>query len=150
MSLLSKQIGAYVDELLETNAEIVHNDAADAFLTEHESMLDEYLIGIVRRYMRAEIKARSQAPSGPLGQGVLFAGLPAAITIREGVTKPLPVCTRLDLHAGRSVKVANIEHASAALEAYDADVESLAPHMPTDRTTVTQAAKSLKRRAKTG
>lgn len=136
MSLLSKSINRYVEELLAGGAEIVHAEAAGRFIAGHGDVIGFHVEEIVAAQIASYIKSRSQAPAPPLGQGVLFAGLPAAVTVRDGVTKPIKLCTRVDLAAGRALKVDNIEAAQAALKAYDFDCRQLLPHMTDDQVTV--------------
>jgi len=136
MSLLSKSIARYVDELLAGQQEIVHGDAADTFIAKHGDVIGFHVEDLVRREIVSAIKERSQVPAPPLGQGLLFTGLPAAVTVRDGVTKPIKLCTRTDLAAGRDVKVDNIAAAQAALVAYDDDCDVLLSFMHNDDTTV--------------
>lgn len=141
MSTLSKSISSYVDRLLASDVEIVHADAADLFIRQHGDVIGFHVEAIVAREIAAEIKKRSQAPAPPLGQGVLFAGLPAAVTVRPGVTKPIRLCTRADLLAGLEQKDHNIAAAVSARLAYLADLDELLPHMD-EATTVTDVLRS--------
>lgn len=143
MSLLTKSIDHYVDDLLASGEDIVHGEAADVFIAAHSDVIGEHVGDLVRREICAAIKKRSQAPAPPMGQGVLFAGLPAAVTIADGITRPIDRCTRADLALGRGVKVDNISAAIAALDAYDTDVARLIPFMGDDETTVGQIVHRL-------
>ena len=143
MSLLSKSINRYVEGLLAGGEEIVHADAAQQFIADHDGVIGAHVTELVASQITAYIKARSQAPAPPLGQGVLFAGLPAAVTVRDGVTKPISVCTRGDLVAGRVVKVDNIAAAQAALKAYDLECRLLLPHMTDDEITVDEVVRRV-------
>lgn len=139
MSILTKEIGRYVDNLLDTSDEIVHNEAADDFIDAHADLLDDYVIGLIRRYIKDEIKKRTQVTCPPLGQGVLFAGLPAAVTVADGRTKPLRSCTWSDLQVGRQYKVENIDFAREALRLYDEDLALLRDDMEGREVTVADA-----------
>jgi hypothetical protein len=134
MSTLSRSIGEYVDQLLHADEEIVHADAAALFIRQHGDVIGFHVEAIVAKQISAEIKRRSQAPAPPLGQGVLFAGLPAAVTVRPGVTKPIMRCTRDDLMAGLEQKDANITAAVGARLAYLADLDRLLPQMAAEST----------------
>lgn len=143
MSTLRKEIRYYIDGLLTAGADIVHRDAAQDFVKGHGDVIGFHIEGIVADYIVRELKARSQEPAKTLGQGVLFHGLPAAITIADGVTRPIRCCTRADLTAGREFKVGNIAAARAALKAYDQDLARLMPLMDDDSVTVEDVAQRL-------
>ncbi len=145
MSTLSKSISDYVGELLAGDAEIVHADAAERFIRQHGDVIGFHVESIVARQIGAEIKRRSQAPAPPLGQGLLFGGLPAAVTVRAGVTKPVMRCTRDDLMAGLEQKDANISAAVGARLAYLADLDRLLPHMDDDTTVADVLRTGIKR-----
>ena len=143
-SLLANSIRSYVDGLLDGDDEIVHRDAARDFIAANPGMVDAHLTQLVEREITAMLKERSQPPAPPMGQGVLFRGLPAAITVRDGVTKPLRKCTRDDLLAGRNFKVGNIEAAREALRRYDDDLDTLLPLLTDDVSTVADAIARLR------
>ena len=143
MSILTKEIGRYVDDLLDTTDEIVHNEAADDFIDAHSDLLDDYVIGLIRRYIKDEIKKRTQVAAPALGQGVLFAGLPAAVTVADGRTKPLRSCTWVDLQVGRQYKVENIDFARESLRLYDEDLALLRADMEGGDVTVAEALPSI-------
>lgn len=143
MSILTKEIGRYVDTLLDTTDEIVHNDAADDFIDAHADLLDDYVISVIRRYIKDEIKKRTQVAAPAFGQGVLFAGLPAAVTVADGRTKPLRSCTWSDLQVGRQYKVENIEFARESLRLFDEDLALLHDSMQGTELTVAQALPAL-------
>jgi hypothetical protein len=153
MTLLTKSIDHYVDELLGGDDDIVHVEAVAAFIAKNEEIIALHVGEIVRRAIGQSIKRRSTVPPPPRAdQGVLFPGFPAALTVSAGVTRPIGHCTRADLQAARNVKVDGIAAAEgwvasgkARLEAYDADVRRLAPFMPDDTTTVDEAARLLER-----
>lgn len=138
-NILSKEISRFVDHLLEVGDEIVHAEAAEDFVDDHEELVQQHFMQMVIRQITNEIKNRAQAPAKAFGQGVLFAGLPAAVTIAEGRTKPLKVCTWDDLQIGRTFREDNIANAREALLAYDNDLLTLAPVMESSGCTVEQA-----------
>lgn len=143
MSMLTKSIDRYVDELLATGDDVVHAEVADTFISMHGDVIGFHVEEIVRRAITQAIKKRAQTPAPPLGQGVLFRGLPAAVTISDGITRPIARCTRADLAAGRDMKVENISAAQAALKAYDYDIARIDPLLTSDDTTVGQIAHLL-------
>ena len=143
-NMLNKQIAESIDALLEAGDEIVHTEAADAFIAEHSDLIESHISYLVRQQIAAAIKSRTQSPAPPLGQGLLFGGLPAAITVRDGVTKPIGRCVRADLEIGAKYKEDNVAAAREAYRAYRHDVDLLAPHMPDDVTTVDEAAARIK------
>lgn len=142
-SLLAQSISTFVADLLDGMDEIVHVEAAQEFIRDHGDVIGFHIEGIVAKYIADELKARGKSPAPPLGQGVLFRGLPAAITVRDGVTKPVRSCTKPDLKAGREYKVANLHAANEALAAYDFDCRRLFPLMPDDTVTVAEAASRI-------
>lgn len=143
MSILTKEISRYVSGLLDTSDEIIHDEAADAFIVDHGSLLDDYVIGLIRRYIKDEIKKRTQVAAPALGQGVLFSGLPAAVTVADGRTKPVRACTWDDLQIGRQYKIENIDFAREALRLYDEDLALLSDVMAGTGLTVGDAAQRI-------
>lgn len=122
--MLRRRIKEYIAAALRHDGAVIHAEIAAAFIAEHGDLLDAEIAAIVERYVRAEIKAIAQQPVGHVGQMAL-PGMPAAITVADGVTKRLESCDAADLAAGRQFKVANIAAAKEALGAYDRDAELL-------------------------
>lgn len=125
MTMLSKAISAFVTGLLSADEDIVHRDAAHAFIAGNEELIKLHIDGLVESAITAEIKRRTKVPEP--AQDALFDGLPAAVTVADGVTKPIHRCTWDDLVAGRRAKVDNIGAARSALKAYDAALQRVAP-----------------------
>lgn len=147
-SLLAERIRAYTDGLLGQKSEIVHRQAAEQFIGDNPDLVDQHIAGLVENQITALLRKRAQSPSAPFGQGLLFAALPAAITVREGVTKPLRACTWADLEAGREFKISNIASAQQSLKDYDAELANLKPLMePKPKRTIEQAARILANRS---
>ncbi len=144
MSMLNKRINQAIDALLAAGEEIVHAEAADQFIADNAELIETHIAELVKSQIAAAIKSRTQAPAPPLGQGLLFSGLDAAITVRAGVTKPIGRCTMPDLQIGAEYKRDNVKAARERLRAYERDVAILARHMPDDVTTVEEAARQIK------
>lgn len=138
-NILAKEISRFVGRLLDAGDEIIHVEAAEEFVADNSELVQQHFMQMVIRQITNEIKNRAQAPAKAFGQGVLFEGLPAAVTIAEGRTKPLKACTWDDLQIGRTFREDNIVHARDALKAYDADLAILAPAMQSSGCTVADA-----------
>lgn len=125
-SHLQRSIREYCAGLLDGNAPIIHREAAQSYIADHGDVIGFAVEAIVEEHIAKALKSQSQQPAAPIGQGVLL-DLPAAITIADGVTKPLKACTWSDLKLGREYKVANVAAAQESLRRYDQEMNRLRP-----------------------
>lgn len=127
---LRATIRLYLTDLLSAG-NVVIADATDAFIHSHADLINEHADRLVHAAIRAEFKNLCANRPEDEGQLALFAGLPAAIVIADGIAKPLNRCTWDDLQVGRRERVENIAHAEKSLEAYDRELDLLRPHLAT-------------------
>lgn len=129
---LRSEISTYLETLMRDGVDIIHAEAADQFVADHGDQLVEYVSQMVRNQVAQIMKGLCAQRPEDSGQLALLPGLPAAITVAPGVSRPLDACTWADLQIGRTERVENIAHAEKRLDEFDKELDKLAPHMAGD------------------